>query len=307
MLSLTYFPLSPPLTTTPTPTLSPPPPLLLRLHHRTVSRLLCSTAQNVAIDDVVGGRVEEDDVVRLPAGMRREAMPEHVAVIMDGNRRWARTRGLPAVAGYEAGLRALKGMVQLCCRWGIRVLTVFAFSSDNWLRPKVEVGFLMRLLERGMKGEVNNFMRDNIRFSCIGDPSKLPDPVKELITYAEERTKHNSGLQLIVAVSYSGKYDIVQACQSIALKVKDGVIEPEDINEFLIEQELQTNCAEIPNPDLLIRTSGELRVSNFLLWQLAYTELYFTRSHWPDFGETEFLMALRSFQQRQRRYGEGDS
>ncbi|KAI8556969.1 hypothetical protein RHMOL_Rhmol05G0297700 [Rhododendron molle] len=282
MLSLTYFPLSPPLATTPTPTLSPPPPLLLRLHHRTVSRLLCSTAQNVAIDDVV----------RLPAGMRREAMPEHVAVIMDGNRRWARTRGLPAVAGYEAGLRALKEMVELCCRWRIRVLTVFAFSSDNWLRPKVEVGFLMR---------------DNIRFSCIGDTSKLPDPVKELITYAEERTKHNSGLQLIVAVSYSGKYDIVQACQSIALKVKDGVIEPEDINEFLIEQELQTNCAEIPNPDLLIRTSGELRVSNFLLWQLAYTELYFTQSHWPDFGETEFVMALRSFQQRQRRYGERDS
>ncbi|KAF7142465.1 hypothetical protein RHSIM_Rhsim05G0214300 [Rhododendron simsii] len=305
MLSLTYFPLSPPLTTT--PTLSPLPPLLLRLHHRTVSRLLCSTAQNVAIDDFVGGRVEEDDVVSLPAGLRREAMPEHLAVIMDGNRRWARTKGLPVVAGYEAGLRALKGMVQLCCRWGIRVLTIFAFSSDNWLRPKVEVGFLMRLLERGMKDEVNNFMRDNIRFSCIGDTLKLPDPVKELITYAEERTKHNSGLQLIVAVSYSGKYDIVQACQSIALKVKDGVIEPEDINEFLIEQELQTNCAEIPNPDLLIRTSGELRVSNFLLWQLAYTELYFTQSHWPDFGETEFVMALRSFQQRQRRYGKRDS
>jgi len=158
-----------------------------------------------------------------------------------------------------------------------------------------------------MKDELNNFMRDNIRFSCIGDSSKLPDPIKELITYAEERTNHNSGLQLIVAVSYSGKHDIVQACQSIALKVKDGVIEPEDINEFLIEQELQTNCTDIPNPDLLIRTSGELRVSNFLLWQLAYTELYFTHSHWPDFGETEFVMALQSFQQRQRRYGKRDS
>ncbi|KAG5550521.1 hypothetical protein RHGRI_015478 [Rhododendron griersonianum] len=234
-------------------------------------------------------------------------MPEHVAVIMDGNRRWARTRGLPAVAGYEAGLRALKGMVQLCCRWGIRVLTVFAFSSDNWLRPKKWMYLIILLYMLEKAANLMVFSRDNIRFSCIGDPSKLPDPVKELITYAEERTKHNSGLQLIVAVSYSGKYDIVQACQSIALKVKDGVIEPEDINEFLIEQELQTNCAEIPNPDLLIRTSGELRVSNFLLWQLAYTELYFTRSHWPDFGETEFLMALRSFQQRQRRYGEGDS
>lgn len=180
-------------------------------------------------------------------------------------------------------------------------LDAFTFLTFKWMYLII----LLHMLEKTANLMV--FSRDNIRFSCIGDTSKLPDPVKELITYAEERTKHNSGLQLIVAVSYSGKYDIVQACQSIALKVKDGVIEPEDINEFLIEQELQTNCAEIPNPDLLIRTSGELRVSNFLLWQLAYTELYFTQSHWPDFGETEFVMALRSFQQRQRRYGERDS
>ncbi|XAR68824.1 Ditrans,polycis-polyprenyl diphosphate synthase ((2E,6E)-farnesyl diphosphate specific) [Bertholletia excelsa] len=142
--------------------------------------------------------------------------------------------------------------------------------------------------------------RENIRVSIIGDPSKLPDPLQELIEDVEERTKHNSGLQLVIAVSYSGKYDIVQACQSIAVKVKDGLIEPKDINEFLIEQELQTKCMEIPSPDLLIRTSGELRVSNFLLWQLAYTELYFSHSHWPDFGEPEFLEALRSFQLRKR-------
>uniref|UniRef100_A0A5B6YRZ2 Alkyl transferase n=1 Tax=Davidia involucrata TaxID=16924 RepID=A0A5B6YRZ2_DAVIN len=152
-----------------------------------------------------------------------------------------------------------------------------------------------------------DFNREDIQISIIGDSSKLPESLQELITNAEEATKHNSRLQLIVAVSYSGHYDILQACQSIALKVKDGLIEPEEINELLIEQELETNCTEIPYPDLLIRTSGELRVSNFLLWQLAYTELFFAQSHWPDFGEAEFLEALRSFQQRQRRYGSRDS
>lgn len=148
--------------------------------------------------------------------------------------------------------------------------------------------------------------RENIRISVIGDSSKLSRSLQELITRTEETTKTNCGLQLIVAVSYSGQYDIVQACQKIALKVKDGLIEPSDINESLIKQELETNCTEFPYPDLLIRTSGELRISNFLLWQLAYTELFFAQSLWPDFGEVEFLEALQAFQQRQRRYGGRD-
>ncbi|KAF8397299.1 hypothetical protein HHK36_016212 [Tetracentron sinense] len=242
----------------------------------------------------------------FPAGLRRESMPKHVAVVMDGNVRWARKRGLPPGSGHEAGVRSLRELIELCCKWEIRVLTVFAFSSDNWFRPKVEVDFLMSLFEKGIKEELENFVRENIRISVIGDSSKLPKSLQKLITDTEEITKNNSGLQLIVAASYSGQYDIVQACQSIAHKVKDGVIQPEDINKSLIEQELETNCTEFPYPDLLIRTSGELRVSNFLLWQLAYTELFFARSLWPDFGEADFVEALHSYQQRQRHYGGRD-
>lgn len=239
----------------------------------------------------------------LPAELAAELMPKHVAVIMDGNGRWAKVRGLAASAGHEAGVESLRRMVRLCGSWGIKVLTVFAFSTDNWVRPKVEVDFLMRLFERTINSEIEAFKREGIRISVIGDSSKLPESLKTMIASAEEDTKQNSRLQLIVAVSYSGKYDVVQACKSVARKVKDGLLHLDDINENIIEQELETNCTEFPYPDLLIRTSGELRVSNFLLWQLAYTELYFNRELWPDFGKDEFADALISFQQRQRRYG----
>ncbi|PON92674.1 Decaprenyl diphosphate synthase-like [Trema orientale] len=237
------------------------------------------------------------------AGLRRESLPKHVAVIMDGNRRWARLRDLPVDSGYEAGLRSLRVLVELCCKLGIEVLTVFAFSTDNWFRPKVEIEFLMSLFERGVREELGSFLRENIRISVIGDTSRLQSSLQELIANVEESTKNNSRLQLVVAVSYSGQYDVVQACRKIAQKVKDGVLTPEDINESLIEEELETNCTHFPYPDLLIRTSGELRISNFFLWQLAYTELFFAQCLWPDFGEYEFLEALRAFRSRQRRYG----
>ncbi|RDX79207.1 Dehydrodolichyl diphosphate synthase 2, partial [Mucuna pruriens] len=239
----------------------------------------------------------------LPAELVAELMPKHVAVIMDGNGRWAKLRGLPPSAGHQAGVQSLRRLVRLCCSWGIKVLTVFAFSTDNWVRPKVEVDFLMKLFERTINSEIEVFKREGIRISAIGDLSKLPNSLLRMITSAEESTKHNSRFQLIVAVGYSGKYDVVQACRSVAKKVKDGILHLEDINENIIDQELETNCTEFPYPDLLIRTSGELRVSNFLLWQLAYTELYFNRELWPDFGKDEFVEALSSFQQRQRRYG----
>ncbi|KAJ4704449.1 Alkyl transferase [Melia azedarach] len=239
----------------------------------------------------------------LPLGLRRESLPRHVALIMDGNRRWARLRGLPVGSGYEAGVKSLRTIVELCCKWGIRVLTIFAFSTDNWFRPEVEVEFLMSLFERGLKEEMESFLRENIRISVIGDISKLPKSLEESVINLEEATKNNSRFQLIVAVSYSGQYDLVQACQRIAMKVKDGLIELDDVNESLIEKELETNCTEFPYPDLLIRTSGELRISNFMLWQLAYSELFFAQSLWPDFGEAEFIEALRSFQRRRRRYG----
>ncbi|KAK6120270.1 hypothetical protein DH2020_045961 [Rehmannia glutinosa] len=245
----------------------------------------------------------EADSVALPAGLRRELMPRHVAVIMDGNRRWARMKGLPVGLGYEAGVRSLRRIVELCGKWGISVLTVFAFSSDNWFRPKVETDLLMGLFESGLRNELQHLNSAYVRISIIGDSSKLLKPLRVLLADAMETTKNNSRLHLIIAVNYSGQSDVVQACQNLALKVKDGLIEPEDINEFLVERELETNCTDFPYPDLLIRTSGELRISNFLLWQLAYTELHFTNSLWPDFGEDEFLEALCSFQKRQRRYG----
>uniref|UniRef100_A0A5B7C083 Alkyl transferase n=1 Tax=Davidia involucrata TaxID=16924 RepID=A0A5B7C083_DAVIN len=255
---------------------------------------------------VASGAGDSPGGVQLPAGLQQELMPRHVAVIMDGNVRWARLRGFPAASGHEAGVRSLRKLIELCCKWGIRVLTVFAFSSDNWIRPKVEVDFVMNLFESGIKSELENFVREGIQISMIGDSSKLPKSLQKLIADAVKTTKENSRLQLIVAVSYSGQYDIVQACKRIAHKVKDGLIQPEDINETQIEWELETNCTEFPYPDLLIRTSGELRVSNFLLWQLAYAELFFARALWPDFGEVEFIEALSSYQRRKRRYGGRD-
>ncbi|CAH1418642.1 unnamed protein product [Lactuca virosa] len=249
-----------------------------------------------------GITLPEEPIVTT-VGLHRELMPKHVAVIMDGNRRWARSRGLMPQAGYLAGAGALKVVVDLCRKWGIQVLTVFAFSSDNWLRPKVEVDFLMRLLESTLKDEVASMSRDEIRVSVIGDVSKLPQSLRDFITHCENTTKNNSRLNLVIAINYSGKYDIVQACQSICQKVKDGEVEPEEINEFMIDNELCMNLMRFPDPDLLIRTSGEIRVSNFFLWQLAYTELYFTETLWPDFGEDELLRAFHTFQQRRRRYG----
>ncbi|XP_021891704.1 LOW QUALITY PROTEIN: dehydrodolichyl diphosphate synthase 2 [Carica papaya] len=265
--------------------------------------LRATTAGNVAIqeEDNDGSMVAGEE--ELPEGLQRDLMPKHVAIIMDGNVRWAKQRGLPSSGGHQAGVESLRKIVELCGRWGIQVLTVFAFSTDNWIRPKVEVDFLMSLFERSLKTEVHKLAKQGIRISIIGDSSKLSKSLQTTITEVEEMTKHNSRLQLIVAVSYSGKYDVLQACRSIAQKVKKAFIQLDDINEQLIEQELETNCTEFPYPDLLIRTSGELRVSNFLLWQLAYTELYFAPDLWPDFGKEEFAEALTSFQQRQRRYG----
>ncbi|XP_058761475.1 dehydrodolichyl diphosphate synthase 2-like [Vicia villosa] len=244
--------------------------------------------------------VEEE---QMPEELREEMMPKHVAVIMDGNRRWAKMRGLPSSEGHVACVQSLKRVVKLCLTWRIKVLTVFMFSTENWRRSKEEVEFIFSLLERVAHSEIEGIMREGIKLSMIGDSSKLPRTLQRMITTFEESTKDNSRFQLIVAINYGGKYDILQACKSVVKKVQDNLIHLEDINERIIEKELETKCTEFPCPDLMIRTSGELRISNFLLWQLAYTELYFTPQFWPDFGKDEFLEALRSFQQRQRRFG----
>ncbi|EOA13761.1 hypothetical protein CARUB_v10026853mg [Capsella rubella] len=244
---------------------------------------------------------EEEET--LPEELQPELMPKHVAIIMDGNGRWAKNQGLQPWDGHRAGVEALKEIVELSGKWGIQVLTVFAFSTDNWIRPRIEIDFLFSLFERSLKTEFQKLAKNNVRISIIGDSSKLPKSLLRLINEVEEVTKHNTRLQLIVAVGYSGKYDVLQACRGIAQRVKDGEIDVDEIDERLIEQELETNCTDFPYPDLLIRTSGELRVSNFLLWQLAYTELFFAQELWPDFGRSGYIEALMSFQQRQRRFG----
>ncbi|XP_044980158.1 cis-prenyltransferase 4, chloroplastic-like [Hordeum vulgare subsp. vulgare] len=243
---------------------------------------------------------------RLPEGLRPESLPRHVALVMDGNSRWAAARGLPATDGHEHGMRALEKTLQLSRAWGIRVLTAFGFSLENWNRSKPEVDFLMALIERFINGNLADFLREGTRLRIIGDRTRLPTCVQKTIRDAEEATRNNSQLDLVLAISYSGRMDIVQACRKLAQKVDAKLLRPEDIDESLFADELQTSGAADESsscPDLLVRTSGELRLSNFLLWQSAYSELFFTDTLWPDFGEAEYLQALKAFQSRDRRFG----
>ncbi|PHU16156.1 Dehydrodolichyl diphosphate synthase 4 [Capsicum chinense] len=243
--------------------------------------------------------------VALPEGLKRELMPKHVAVIMDGHRRWARQKGLSVEQGHRAGGEKMMVLTHLCSQLGIKVLTLFAFSTENWIRPKEEVGFLMKLFldTASSQEKLDKWTRNDIRVSCIGDKSILSKPLREALTLLEKKTKSNSGLHVMIALNYGGRHDILQATKKIAKKVNNRLLEVEDIDKNLFEQELETNCIEFPEPDLLIRTSGEQRLSNFMLWQLAYTELYFTNKLFPDMEEADFIEALMSFQPRQRRYG----
>jgi ditrans,polycis-polyprenyl diphosphate synthase len=262
---------------------------------------LPATKTNSGLKEEEKGGIEQ--AMQLPEGLRRESMPRHVAVIMDGNSRWARQRGMLTPSGHEAGVRSLKEFIRLCLQWGIKVVTVFAFSMDNWTRPKEEVDIVMTMIENLLKSGLDDFIREGTRVSIIGDTSRVPKSLQRTICDIEEMTRENSKFHFIMAISYSGTYDVVQACKSVAQKVKDGVIQVEDINESAVQQELETKCCEFPCPDLLIRTSGELRISNFLLWQSAYSELFFAKALWPDFGKADFVEALTSYQHRQRRYG----
>ncbi|KAK4477309.1 hypothetical protein RD792_016525 [Penstemon davidsonii] len=240
---------------------------------------------------------------KYPGGLKRELMPKHVAIIMDGNRRWAKNRGLPVQLGHKAGEEVMKRIAIKCSQLGVKVLTVFAFSTENWLRPQEEVGFLMKLFEQVIQTDFNELTRHDMQISIIGDKSRLPKSLQSLITTAEESSKSNKGMRLFVALNYSGRYDITQATKKIASKVRDGILSAQDIDEGSFDQHLETSQIDFPNPDLLIRTSGELRLSNFMLWQLAYTELLFVQKLFPEFNEGDLLEAFRSFQQRQRRYG----
>lgn len=228
-------------------------------------------------------------------------VPKHVAIIMDGNGRWARRRAMPRQAGHRAGVKSVRKVVETAAARGVACLTLFAFSSENWARPKDEVSSLMKLFFEALRREVADLHRNNVKLSFIGARQDLQPELIARISEAETATQGNSGMQLIIAVAYGGRWDIVNAAISLARKVRDDGLQLENIDETAFASELQ--LAAYPDPDLLIRTGGEQRISNFLLWNLAYAELYFSDKLWPEFGTDDFNSALEHFSQRQRRFG----
>jgi undecaprenyl diphosphate synthase len=242
--------------------------------------------------------LHEDDLKQRILARPR---PRHVAVIMDGNGRWATNRGLPRVAGHGEGVKSVRAVVRTAGELGIQFLTLYAFSSENWNRPHQEVSTLMALLERSIERELPELMERNVRFRVIGRADGVPARVGERIQRLIETTSRNTGLTLLMAFNYGGRDELVDAVRALAREVLSGQLRPEDIDEVRVSRALYTDG--IPDPDLLIRTSGELRLSNFLLWQVAYTELWMTPTLWPDFGAREFCLAVADFQQRDRRFG----
>ncbi|NIA27246.1 MAG: di-trans,poly-cis-decaprenylcistransferase [Desulfobulbaceae bacterium] len=228
-------------------------------------------------------------------------IPQHVAIIMDGNGRWARKRALPRHAGHRSGVGSVRQAVETAAQRGVKVLTLFAFSSENWSRPREEVSKLMGLFVEALQREVDELHLNNVRLEFVGARELLQASLVEKIASAEEQTRENTGLRLLVAVAYGGRWDIAQAAKRLAGRAVAGEIAVEDIDDAAVAHELQLR--DVPDPDLLIRTGGEQRISNFLLWHLAYSELYFCDTLWPDFGEVQFDAALEFFAQRQRRYG----
>jgi undecaprenyl diphosphate synthase len=229
-------------------------------------------------------------------------LPLHVGIIMDGNGRWARLKGKTRIDGHVAGVESVRDVVEACSQLGVKYLTLFTFSTENWKRPATEVSALMQLLVRVIGRESRKLHDNNIRLSIIGDMAALPEKVRAVMQQTMELTKNNNKLVLNIALSYSGQWDIMQACKAIAYNVKAGLVSPEAINEQLIASYLST--ASMPDPELLIRTSGEFRISNFMLWQSAYSEIYFTNSYWPDFRRSQLYDAIREFQSRERRFGQ---
>lgn len=228
-------------------------------------------------------------------------LPRHVAIIMDGNGRWAQTRRLPRVEGHRSGAKVVHMVVEECRRLGIRHLTLFAFSTENWNRPGAEVSSLMSLFRQYLDSELDKLLKNDIRLRAIGDIKRLPDFVRESLTRNEERTRHLTGMELILAVSYGGREEIASSMRRLAEQVQAGSLQPSEINEEMISRNLY--APDVPDPDLLIRTSDESRISNFLLWQLAYSEIVVSPVLWPDFSKEEFVRCLNVFASRDRRFG----
>jgi undecaprenyl diphosphate synthase len=228
-------------------------------------------------------------------------LPVHIAIIMDGNGRWAKKRLLNRVKGHEKGSETVRTVVRSCREIGIRYLTLYAFSTENWQRPRKEISALMKLLERFLESERNELVENNIRLRVIGQTERLPSEVRTALEKTKAATEDNTGMDLILALSYGARAEIVAMVQTLAGKSKRGMIEPESITAEMVADHLYTR--DIPDPDLLIRTSGEMRISNFLLWQIAYSEIFVTPTLWPDFSRDELLQILKDFQQRERRFG----
>lgn len=237
----------------------------------------------------------------IPPELNPQRLPQHVAVIMDGNGRWATLRGLPRIAGHRQGARVLKELLRCCKDWGIKALTAYAFSTENWRRPKQEVDFLMMLFERLLSKELAQMHKEGVRISFVGDLSALPQSLQQQMQRSMAETLNNQAIHFTVAVNYGSRNEIVRACRQVASQVQTGEISLAHIDESVVEQHLYT--ASTIAPDLLIRTSGEMRLSNFLLWQIAYTEIYFTDVLWPDFDREAFYQALLDYQKRDRRFG----
>ena len=230
-------------------------------------------------------------------------IPQHIAIIMDGNGRWANERGLDRTFGHKAGLDTVKKITAECARLGIKYLTLYTFSTENWNRPAYEIEALMGLVLSFIEMEL--FTDNNVKFQMVGDIERLPESVQKKIHYMEDLTAKNDGMTMVVAMSYSSKLELTRATRLIAEEVKQGKLNPEDVTEQTINDHLWTNF--MPDPDLLIRTGGEIRISNYLLWQIAYSELYFCDTYWPDFNEEELYKAIYSYQSRQRRFGKTEA
>jgi undecaprenyl diphosphate synthase len=228
-------------------------------------------------------------------------IPRHIAIIMDGNGRWAKQRKLPRTAGHQAGVKSVRNVVDYCGRLGVDVLTLFAFSSENWRRPEQEVSMLMDLFITTLQREVDKLDKNGVRMVFVGDTSAFSQKLQDKIAFSESVTANNTGLTLVIAVNYGGRWDIAQATRTIAEKVASGKLAASEIDEQLILAHLST--AQLPEPDLFIRTGGEQRISNFLLWQMAYTEFYFSPVLWPDFDQHSLQAAIEDYQGRQRRFG----
>ena len=228
-----------------------------------------------------------------------ENIPQHIAIIMDGNGRWATERGKDRSFGHQAGVETVRRITSECTRLGVKYLTLYTFSTENWNRPADEVAALMGLVLTSLEDEI--FMKNNVRFRVIGDIKRLPEPVQQKLQETMEHTAGNTAMTMVVALSYSARWEITEAAKALAIEAKNGTLDPEAITEEKISKRLSTNF--MPDPDLMIRTGGELRISNYLLWQIAYSELYFCDTYWPDFKEEDLQKAILSYQKRQRRYG----